>query len=43
MNERGWAPLETFETGLERTVRWYLDNDAWTERVRSGAYRKAKA
>ena len=25
----GWAPLESFETGLEKTVRWYLDNEAW--------------
>ena len=40
MNELGWAPQETFETGLERTVRWYLDNGEWTGRVRSGAYRQ---
>jgi dTDP-glucose 4,6-dehydratase len=36
--ELGWTPLETFETGLRKTVAWYLDNGAWTERVRSGAY-----
>ena len=35
----GWTPRETFETGLRKTVRWYLDNGAWTERVLSGAYR----
>lgn len=35
----GWAPRETFETGLRKTVRWYLDNRAWWERVRSGVYR----
>jgi dTDP-glucose 4,6-dehydratase len=35
----GWAPLETFETGLRRTVEWYLANQAWCERVQSGAYR----
>ncbi|HEX8297835.1 MAG TPA: dTDP-glucose 4,6-dehydratase [Rubricoccaceae bacterium] len=35
----GWAPQETFETGLRKTVRWFLDNGAWTERVLSGAYR----
>ena len=43
MNELGWAPQETFETGLERTVRWYLDNGEWTGRVRSGAYRQVVA
>ena len=35
----GWTPRETFETGLRKTVQWYLDNGAWTERVLSGAYR----
>ena len=28
-DELGWTPLETFETGLEKTVRWYLDNQPW--------------
>jgi len=37
--ELGWRPTESFETGLRRTVRWYLDNRTWWERVRSGAYR----
>ena len=37
--ELGWVPRETFETGLMRTVDWYLDNRAWWERVLSGAYR----
>ena len=37
--ELGWTPAETFETGLRRTVRWFLDNGAWTDRVRSGDYR----
>ena len=36
----GWTPTETFETGLERTVRWYLDHAAWVSEVRSGAYRQ---
>ena len=36
----GWHPAETFETGLRRTVRWYLDNPAWIESVTSGAYRQ---
>ena len=34
----GWTPTFTFEQGLEQTVRWYLDNQDWWERVRSGAY-----
>ncbi len=37
--ELGWRPLETFETGLCKTVRWYLDNRAWWQRIRSGVYR----
>ena len=37
--ELGWIPLETFETGLRKTVQWYLDNRHWWERVLSGAYR----
>ncbi len=38
--ELGWTPRETFESGLERTVRWYLDNGAWLAGVTSGDYRK---
>ena len=38
-SELGWAPSETFETGIRKTVRWYLDNAKWVERVMSGAYR----
>ncbi len=34
----GWRPQETFETGLAKTVRWYLDNRSWWERIRSGVY-----
>ncbi len=37
--ELGWIPSETFETGLRKTVQWYLDNSGWVERVTSGAYR----
>jgi dTDP-glucose 4,6-dehydratase len=37
--ELGWVPEETFETGLRKTVQWYLDNPQWWERVLSGAYR----
>lgn len=37
--ELGWVPDETFETGLRKTVQWYLNNRQWWERVLSGAYR----
>ena len=37
-NELGWKPLETFETGLRKTVAWYLANTAWTDAVISGEY-----
>jgi len=36
--ELGWKPQETFETGLRKTVQWYLDNRIWWERVLSGEY-----
>jgi dTDP-glucose 4,6-dehydratase len=37
--ELGWAPRETFESGLRKTVEWYLANRAWWERIRAGVYR----
>ncbi len=37
--ELGWRPQETFESGLRKTVQWYLDNEQWWRRVLSGAYR----
>lgn len=37
--ELGWRPAETFETGLRKTVEWYLANRSWWERVRTGVYR----
>ena len=36
--ELGWKPAETFETGIRKTVQWYLDNQAWVKNVTSGAY-----
>jgi dTDP-glucose 4,6-dehydratase len=36
--ELGWTPAETFETGLRKTVEWYLANEAWVNDVTSGAY-----
>ncbi len=38
-NELGWRPRHSFETGLRQTVRWFLENRGWWERVMSGAYR----
>jgi len=40
--ELGWTPRETFETGLRRTVDWYLENREWCDRVSSGAYRERR-
>ncbi len=38
--ELGWRPAETFETGIEKTVAWYLDHPDWVAHVQSGAYRE---
>ncbi|CAM2176548.1 dTDP-glucose 4,6-dehydratase 1 [Paraburkholderia sacchari] len=38
--ELGWKPTETFETGIARTVQWYLDNQPWVDEIISGDYRK---
>ncbi len=38
--ELGWRPAETFETGIRKTVRWYLDHTDWVARVQSGTYRE---
>jgi len=37
--ELGWKPAETFDSGIRKTVQWYLDNPAWVANVQSGAYR----
>jgi len=36
--ELGWTPSETFESGIRKTIKWYLDNQTWCERVRDGSY-----
>jgi dTDP-glucose 4,6-dehydratase len=36
--ELGWKPAETFETGIQKTVQWYLDNEVWTKEVLGGSY-----
>ena len=38
--ELGWKPEETFETGIRKTIEWYLDNQDWVRNVTSGAYRE---
>lgn len=37
--ELGWKPVETFETGIRKTVRWYLENQQWVNNITSGNYR----
>ena len=39
-SELGWKPAETFESGIRKTVQWYLDNQNWVTNVQSGAYRE---
>ncbi len=36
--EMGWTPAESFETGMKKTIQWYLDNSEWVRRVKSGEY-----
>ncbi|HEY1090184.1 MAG TPA: dTDP-glucose 4,6-dehydratase [Burkholderiaceae bacterium] len=38
--ELGWRPAETFDSGIRKTVQWYLENPEWVARVQSGAYRE---
>lgn len=40
--ELGWMPQETFQTGIEKTVRWYLANLQWSQRVTDGSYRRER-
>ncbi len=37
-NDLGWEPLETFESGIEKTIQWYLNNEGWWQRVLDGSY-----
>jgi dTDP-glucose 4,6-dehydratase len=41
-NELGWVPQESFQSGLKKTVEWYLDNSTWWERVLSGEYQLSR-
>ncbi len=38
--ELSWRPKETFETGIRKTVKWYLENEEWVRGVTDGSYRK---
>lgn len=40
--ELGWTPIETFESGLRKTVDWYISNRVWCEHVQSGEYRRER-
>ena len=39
-NELGWEPSLQFEEGIEETVKWYLENEAWIDNITSGDYEK---
>ncbi len=39
-NELGWAPVESFETGILKTIRWYIDHKDWVNRIKTGEYLK---
>ncbi len=41
-NELGWTPTETFETGIRKTVQWYLNNLEWCHRVQDGSYQRER-
>ncbi len=41
-SELGWTPVESFETGLRKTVQWYLDNRPWWEAILNGSYRQQR-
>lgn len=41
-NDLGWVPEETFETGLRKTIQWYLDNSQWCQRVQDGSYQRER-
>jgi dTDP-glucose 4,6-dehydratase len=41
-NDLGWTPQETFETGLRKTVVWYLENTEWVKHVQDGSYQRER-
>ena len=40
--ELNWTPNETFETGIKKTVEWYLNNSTWCEHVQDGSYQRQR-
>jgi dTDP-glucose 4,6-dehydratase len=38
--ELGWQPQESFETGIAKTIQWYMDNGEWVDRIKTGEYRQ---
>ena len=41
-NELGWEPKETFETGIRKTILWYLKNEDWWRKIQDGKYRQER-
>jgi dTDP-glucose 4,6-dehydratase len=41
LGELGWMPTETFETGLRKTIQWYLDNSSWVYDIVTGNYQNS--
>ncbi len=41
-HDLGWTPVETFETGMLKTIQWYLDNKAWCQHVQDGSYQRER-
>ena len=41
-NDLGWLPEETFDTGIEKTINWYLDNSEWCQHVQDGSYQRER-
>ena len=40
--ELNWTPVETFETGLKKTVKWYLENKRWSQNIQDGSYQRER-
>jgi len=40
--ELGWLPKETFESGIEKTIKWYLENTEWCQHVQDGSYQRER-
>jgi dTDP-glucose 4,6-dehydratase len=40
--ELGWSPQETFESGIKKTVEWYLSNEDWCKHVQDGSYQRER-